>query len=121
MADMMPKKSYDLTEITRLLLEMRENCIPKAGNAYEDPNRAEKYDTLNAAIDLINNPSMLSRWISVKDRLPEHGFVLVWCAYTHSVEIAKYKGSLWRTQERRYALNSSWVTHWMPLPEPPKE
>lgn len=63
----------------------------------------------------------MDNWISVQDRLPEHGFVLVWCAYTHLVEIAKYKGSLWRTQERRYALNSDWVTHWMPLPEPPKE
>ena len=61
MTDMMPKKSYDITKITRLLLEMRENCIPKAGNAYEDPRRAEKYDALNAAIDLINNPSMVEQ------------------------------------------------------------
>ena len=60
-------------------------------------------------------------WTSVKDELPTHGFVYVWCAYTHSVEIAKYKGSLWRTQEKRYALNSDWVTHWMPMSEPPKE
>lgn len=71
MADMMPKKNYDLTQITRLLLEMRDNCIPKAGNAYEDPKWAEKYDALNAAIDLINNPSLSTRWISVKGQFDD--------------------------------------------------
>lgn len=57
---MMEKKNYDLTQITRLLLEMRENCaLRKEGEAYDDPKRMEKYDALNAAIDLINNPSLL--------------------------------------------------------------
>ena len=121
MADLMPKKNYDLTEITRLLLEMRENCIPQAGNAYEDPKRTEKYDALNAAIVLINNPSLLTRWISVKDEPPPSKFVFAWCTLTQSVEIAKYKGTLWRTQESRHALNADWITHWMPLPEAPKE
>ena len=56
----MEKKNYDLTQITRLLLEMRENCaLRKEGEAYDDPKRMEKYDALNAAIDLINNPSQL--------------------------------------------------------------
>ena len=55
----MEKKNYDLAKIMRLLLEMRENCVPKDGNLYDDPKRMEKYDALNAAIDLINNPSLL--------------------------------------------------------------
>ena len=60
-ADLLVKKNYDLTEITRLLLKLRDNCVPKEGDAYEDPERAEKYDALNAAIDLINNPSLLDK------------------------------------------------------------
>lgn len=60
MANLMMKKNYDLTQITRLLLEMRENCaLKKEGEAYDDPKRMEKYDAINSAIDLINNPSLL--------------------------------------------------------------
>ena len=60
MANLMMKKNYDLTQITQLLLEMRENCaLKKEGEAYDDPKRMEKYDAINSAIDLINNPSLL--------------------------------------------------------------
>lgn len=60
MTNLMMKKNYDLTQITRLLLEMRENCaLKKEGEAYDDPKRMEKYDALDSAIDLINNPSLL--------------------------------------------------------------
>lgn len=57
--NMRPVKNYNFTEITKLLLEMRDNCIRGEGNIYDDPRRNEKYDALNAAIDLINNPSFL--------------------------------------------------------------
>lgn len=59
MMNLMEKKNYDLTQITRILLEMRDNCVPKDGEAYDDPKRMEKYDAINSAIDLINNPSLL--------------------------------------------------------------
>lgn len=60
-------------------------------------------------------------WLRVKDEPPPNKFVFAWCTLTQSVEIAKYKGTLWRTQESRRALNADWITHWMPLPEAPKE
>lgn len=60
MVNLMEKKNYDLTEITRMLLKMRSNCaLRKEGEVYDDPERMEKYDALDAAIDLINNPSLL--------------------------------------------------------------
>ena len=59
MVNLMEKKNYDLTQITRILLEMRDNCVPKDGEAYDDPKMMEKYDAINSAIDLINNPSLL--------------------------------------------------------------
>lgn len=60
MANLMMKKNYDLTQITRLLLETRENCaLRKEGEVYDDPKRMEKYDAINSVIDLINNPSLL--------------------------------------------------------------
>lgn len=59
MVNLMEKKNYDLTQITRILLEMRDNCVPKDGEAYDDPKMMEKYDAINSAIDMINNPSLL--------------------------------------------------------------
>ena len=141
MADIMAQKDYDLTEITRLLLNLRDNCVPKAGDAYEDPERAEKYDALNAAIDLINNPSLLQKWISVEDMLPEDCIDQSKDIKTIKVLVAIKAKNGWtvRTQTRykstcggRYGepLKVTWfwgrfsageVTHWMPPPETPKE
>ena len=124
MADMMEKKDYDLTEITRLLLEVRDNCIAKTGYLYGDPKRAEKYDALNAAIFLINNPSTSKQWISVEDRLPKvHQVVIAHTVYN------RYEFLKLTRRERPTFISSrgcEWwdamdVTHWMPLPEPPKE
>ena len=52
MVNLMEKKNYDLTQITRVLLEIRDNCVPKDGEAYDDPKRMEKYDALKAAIKM---------------------------------------------------------------------
>lgn len=61
-------------------------------------------------------------WISVKDKLPPtKGYYLV-CTYTafyHTQCISKvfFDGKLWGSVRKRYTN----ITHWMPLPEPPKE
>lgn len=57
------------------------------------------------------------KWISVKDRLPNSVYVL--CCYNNSLPfIASYGvwGSYWTHKGEQIH-----VTHWMPLPEPPKE
>lgn len=65
--------------------------------------------------------STMSAWISVEDRLPEDlRDVLVYAEHL--------TGGV-RTVERAYCnqygdwqeVNGKTVTHWMPLPEPPKE
>lgn len=61
------------------------------------------------------------KWISVNDRLPEtKGFVLV-CTEnefykTRNVSKARYRNGEWRSNGGIWTN----VTHWMPLPEPPK-
>ena len=58
------------------------------------------------------------RWIPVTERLPEpYTWVLVF-AGEHEVAVAAfYDGAQWKDA----ILNGLIVTHWMPLPEPPKE
>lgn len=110
-----------LTEAYRLLLEMRDNCVKHADDQYDDPKREAKYEALNIAITAMGR-SIPPRWISVEERLPED--------YEDVVIIMRNGASSWyRVAYREYG---GWsfgggrrvtdeVTHWMPLPEPPKE
>lgn len=65
----------------------------------------------------------MSEWISVKERLPEPGKVLI----TDGKSVHMTNGAwLYRTPDGETRAPSNYgagitVTHWMPLPEPPKE
>lgn len=62
---------------------------------------------------------MQNEWISVKDRLPEkHGWYLVFKHRRFS--IAEWTGDCWYN-ENDLPIDDIVITHWMPLPEPPKE
>ena len=70
----------------------------------------------------------MEEWISVKDRLPEEsGLYLTYgdieFVPDHNDQPNTYKGIKIRVFLREYHnLEWDWrVTHWMPLPEPPKE
>lgn len=64
-------------------------------------------------------------WISVKDRLPEPGFYLVYCPEYTNYEmpmIAQFiegKG-FWDFDSWNDNSCNQETTHWMPLPEPPE-
>lgn len=60
----------------------------------------------------------LPRWIPVTERLPEHGWHLAY-GPTIKMEVLHFHSAeeVW-SSERYYNIE---VTHWMPLPEPPKE
>ena len=78
---------------------------------------------------LMANGVTVQEWISVDDRLPENdvmvigytpcdGFMFV--GYYH--EEPKYDWKVWRivTAMRSTNVMTKKVTHWMPLPQPPK-
>lgn len=44
----------DINKAIKLLAEMRDNCVKKDDDKYDDPKRAEKYDALNLALYAIN-------------------------------------------------------------------
>ena len=70
---------------------------------------------------LIANGVTVQEWISVKDRLPEENTeVLIYCKTNSGKEvffvdkICYFRGlPIWQVWSEK-------VTHWMPLPEPPK-
>lgn len=70
----------------------------------------------------------MNNWISVKDRLPELGDVVLIAGngYVHcGVYGSKYYANKWyEVNYDRYGDEEEIyynVTHWQPLPEPPKE
>ena len=62
----------------------------------------------------------MNNWISVADQRPPHGHVLVWGDGFIEADVDFY-GDLYDDDGiadfNEYGSN---VTHWMPLPEPPK-
>ena len=66
----------------------------------------------------------MSEWISVKDALPKTGYVYLItlnppATMPQTMEAyLRHDGTWWRGS---VSLMSEYITHWMPLPEPPKE
>ena len=66
-------------------------------------------------------------WISIKDRLPKEGG-RYWCYLEHQNDLGlshfQWNCSYNENEKRfsdRYLIDGEKVTHWMPLPEPPKQ
>lgn len=90
-------------------------------------------DVEYVADHLIMNGVTVQEWISVEDRLPdnkEHDWVLAQVVedngYMHIPKVMEYRQSRNDWFEETYGWLSEHnglfsVTHWMPLPNPPKE
>ena len=91
---------------------------------------AENADWLIANGVTLDNQVSSSKWISVKDRLPEHpgyDWVLVQAKmnpedYYGVPHIAELRNGTWYDEDDLplEEFRSVIVTHWMPLPQPPK-
>ena len=70
---------------------------------------------------LIAHGVTVQEWVSVDDRLPENiaNRVLVVCERSNGVFYAHYEKPFWINLETDKPFIST-VTHWMPIPEPPK-
>lgn len=88
----------------KLVMWLRcEECLPY--NALRTMREAAD------AIEELNKP----RWIPVTERLPEEdGFTLIFTAHGHA-GVCYFTNGWWGG----YGMDG--ITHWMPLPEPPKE
>ncbi|MBR1749926.1 MAG: DUF551 domain-containing protein [Ruminococcus sp.] len=64
----------------------------------------------------------MSEWISVKDRLPEDGEEVLIYSTTNEISMCYYDEDTHRFNvvDSDLYWNEISVTHWAPLPEPPK-
>lgn len=94
-------------ELWRLVNKAFQNSIEKFGDIFaKDVTR-----------DLLDNGVTVQKWISVKERLPQPKENPVLVPYAGCVWMAWKHDNYW---ELAGGLNTTCVTHWMPLPQPPK-
>lgn len=110
---------------------MREKLMELLCDALEDGcvghcNYPHCFKVKHTADHLIANGVTVQEWISVKDRLPERMGKYVCCyVFGENVEYP-FEQVLWyypHLEEPHFQHEGSMglrVTHWMPMPEPPK-
>jgi len=69
---------------------------------------------------LVEGISVVSEWISVEDRLPMHRMVLGWDGEHQFCMMIGGKLSVYYGDSNGWVEPEFAITHWMPLPEPPK-
>ena len=107
-------------------MDVREKLVELLTEFYGCDPMYYNVDALAIADHLISNGVTVQEWISVKDRLPEDsndGFadaVLVTDGFVQ--HMAYFVGGEWRFAESGEIKEPMWyrITHWMPLPNPPK-
>ena len=81
---------------------------------------------LLTAIDALEQDSTVeaepdSGWISVTDELPKLGERVMAFCRAGILTFLRYDGEVWFEMSSRNEYLHSFVTHWQPLPTPPKE
>ena len=68
---------------------------------------------------LIANGVTVQEWIPVSERLPQHGDIVL-CNTRYRYEVLQWDGRANRWVNNFMNPKKEYVTHWMPLPTPPK-
>lgn len=144
---MTTEQAIKLMLVEATCIERASNIEHPCTRECEKCELIQKSADLLAAYGMAVAALRAQQWISVKDRLPENeeDDVLIYCRETehyglhkekrkayHAIYKGAYDGDRWYTNwchGCKYIedVNAEWldeeitVTHWMPLPEPPKE
>ena len=105
-------------DVREKLIELIDKAKYICANDYSDHTEAEYI-----ADTLLDNGVTVQEWISVKDRLPEAGGYVVCIAKRNPFSrfmpmVARIEKNGWVNPITEQYISE--VTHWMPIPQPPK-
>ena len=104
----------------RLIAELLQDVRAKGFWLYSSGEEGHEMTAEDIADYLAENGVTIQRWIPVTERLPEElKPVLTLNEEGYFSECGRWTGRRWETTWEFEDLTG--VTHWMPLPEPPKE
>ena len=112
-------------DVREKLVELLTDNLPRSGNLprWDNPLQLSCDEQVQRIADLlIMNGVTVQKWISVDDRLPKPSKRVLIYSRHGFCESAFYIGvpEEWRVAWNHEMLDADSVTHWMPLPEPPK-
>lgn len=96
-------------------------ALTNEANTHSNPIK-RAYTRAAAIIEQITAEDVqpVNQWISVKDRLPDEGASVLICTNEGIRSVsARYGNRFFITIVEAFTVDT--VTHWMPLPEPPKD
>lgn len=106
-------------------MNVRQKLVELLNEAFFDYNhgKGDGYIPKNFADHLVANGVTVQEWIPVKDRLPEAGGYVVCIAKRNPFSrfmpmVARIEKNGWVNPITEQYISE--VTHWMPIPEPPK-
>ena len=99
-------------DVREKLVELLKSVLPNFRNNMAYWGEKPIYEFADC---LLANGVTVQEWISVKDRLPEQGEEAICIAADGDMMIGKYTEWGWM-----FPCYFEELTHWMPLPEPPK-
>ena len=108
-------------KLVELLDDIQRSGTGYFGNAIENKKIADH---------LIRNGVTVQKWISVDDRLPDScGFPCLMCGENSFGQIRVFEGFTgymergkfeWHSNQKDIDIDVWTITHWMPIPQPPK-
>ncbi len=108
-------------DVREKLVELIKDGIRKGLRARGDERLDYSFE--DVADHLISNGVTVQEWISVNDRLPENGGYVVCIAKRNPFSrfmpmVARIEKNGWVNPMTEQYISE--VTHWMPMPNPPK-
>ena len=100
-------------DVREKLVELLKSILPNFRNNMAYWGEKPIYEFADC---LLANGVTVQEWISVDDRLPEQGEEAICIAADGDMMIGKYTEWGWM-----FPCYFEELTHWMPIPEPPKE